>query len=152
MAAILTQYRTNTTAEIHPESRIADNDGDGMPNSFEVLYNLDSQSPKDASLDEDGDGQNNLGEHIAGTNPTDGADVFILSTVTESANQVDITWLTKVGRDYTVHWSVDLENWFEAGDYLGDGTTKAASIDKSVITGMGFSTEKVFVRVEVLQD
>jgi hypothetical protein len=47
---------------------IADNDGDGMHNSWETAVGL-NPGVNDAALDKDGDGVNNLAEYRAGTNP-----------------------------------------------------------------------------------
>jgi hypothetical protein len=46
-----------------------DIDADGMPNEWERLHNLDPLIPTDAILDPDGDGQTNLEEFLAGTDP-----------------------------------------------------------------------------------
>ncbi len=46
-----------------------DDDNDGMPDSFEILYGFDPLNPADASEDADGDGATNLEEYLAGTNP-----------------------------------------------------------------------------------
>ena len=48
-----------------------DTDGDGMPDGWEVEYELDPLDPGDASLDSDGDGATNLEEYEDGTNPVD---------------------------------------------------------------------------------
>jgi uncharacterized repeat protein (TIGR01451 family) len=51
---------------------VKDTDSDGMPDGWEVLYNLDPLT-NDASADQDNDGFNNLKEYLKGTNPTDKA-------------------------------------------------------------------------------
>ncbi|MEJ6648019.1 MAG: sulfatase-like hydrolase/transferase, partial [Akkermansiaceae bacterium] len=54
LLGVVDEYRTSTTAQIFP--RAADNDADGLPNSFELTYALNPDSPKDAEEDLDGDG------------------------------------------------------------------------------------------------
>jgi hypothetical protein len=46
-----------------------DDDNDGMPDWWEVLYGLNPLNAADAGLDPDGDGATNLEEFLAGTNP-----------------------------------------------------------------------------------
>ncbi|WP_338291590.1 reprolysin-like metallopeptidase [Planctobacterium marinum] len=47
-----------------------DDDGDGMPDSFEEDFGLDPLDPSDAAVDTDGDGVNNLTEYNQNTDPT----------------------------------------------------------------------------------
>ena len=49
----------------------ADDDGDGMPDTWESLYGLDPLDPGDADLDSDGDGFSNAEEFAASTDPLD---------------------------------------------------------------------------------
>lgn len=46
-----------------------DDDADGMPDTFEMLYQLDPLDSSDASGDPDGDGVSNLNEYQNGTSP-----------------------------------------------------------------------------------
>ena len=48
-----------------------DDDNDGMPDTFEVQYNLNPLDASDADNDSDTDGHTNLEEYQAGTNPRD---------------------------------------------------------------------------------
>ncbi|MCH2170734.1 hypothetical protein MK489_08105 [Myxococcota bacterium] len=48
-----------------------DDDGDGTPDTWEVLYGLDPLDPRDAAMDSDFDGATNLQEFLAGTLPVD---------------------------------------------------------------------------------
>nr|MCU0781589.1 sulfatase-like hydrolase/transferase [Akkermansiaceae bacterium] len=74
LLAVLDQLRTTGAASL--DSRVPDNDGDGMSNLFETTYGLDRDSLSDAALDHDGDGADNLAESIAGTDPNDPASVL----------------------------------------------------------------------------
>ena len=50
-----------------------DNDGDGMPDAWELTHGFDPGNPADASLDADSDGMSNWQEFFAGTDPRDPA-------------------------------------------------------------------------------
>jgi uncharacterized repeat protein (TIGR01451 family) len=52
-------------------SDLADSDGDGMHNSWEVAKGLDPNNSTDAASDNDGDGFSILQEYLAGTDPND---------------------------------------------------------------------------------
>ena len=52
-------------------SDLADDDSDGMHNSWETAKGFDPSDPSDAVLDADGDGATNAAEYQAGTNPRD---------------------------------------------------------------------------------
>jgi hypothetical protein len=54
---------------------LADNDGDGMHNSWESARGLNPFSALDRDADSDGDGASNLAEYRAGTHPNDAASV-----------------------------------------------------------------------------
>jgi hypothetical protein len=55
-------------------SELADSDGDGMHDGWEVLHGLDRNSAADASTDLDGDGVPNGVEYARGTSPSDASD------------------------------------------------------------------------------
>ena len=64
-----------------------DDDNDGMPDAFEELYGLNPIDPSDASLDNDFDGLNNLGEYTANTDPNNAdSDGDGIEDATELAN------------------------------------------------------------------
>jgi hypothetical protein len=50
---------------------LADADGDGLPDNWELMHGLDATNSIDATLDRDGDGASNREEYLAGTDPED---------------------------------------------------------------------------------
>jgi hypothetical protein len=106
----------------------ADNDEDGMPSGWENQHGFDPFDPADAGLDADGDGQTNLGEYIAGTDPRNANDRFcaaqIRLAVPGPGIEVDVP--AHAGRVYTLERLADLpgQNWSVAatsGVVPGDG-------------------------------
>lgn len=92
---------------------LADVDGDGIPNSWELAFfgGLDCQP----LLDSDGDGQSNLDEYIAGMDPTNSGSIFMI----KSADAVldggfVITWDSVTGRVYSVQWKGSMTNAFQS--------------------------------------
>ena len=150
LLGVLDNYRTSTTAQLF--TRIADNDADGLPNSFEVNYALDPDSPKDAKSDLDGDGRSNLDEYIAGTDPTDVHDKFALVDIQDGPEDIEIGWPSITGRAYKVQWSLDLITWNDASTHQGNGNQLLANLSKAAIDaddGVTGNLIRVFVRVEV---
>ena len=79
----------------------ADTDGDGMPDGWELLHNLNPLNPLDKLWDFDGDGLSNLNEFLNSTNPfnadTDGdgvsdADEIAQRTDPNSASSYTFQW------------------------------------------------------------
>ncbi|MGJ8696915.1 MAG: LamG-like jellyroll fold domain-containing protein [Verrucomicrobiaceae bacterium] len=93
---------------------LSDNDGDGMPNSYEIAYDfLDQDDPSDAALDEDNDMLTNLEEFLLGTTPNDDDtddDNLIDGVETNTGIWVSIT-----------NTGTDPFNPDTDGDGLGDG-------------------------------
>ena len=148
LLAVLDNYRTTTTSTLFP--RRPDNDADGMPNSFELVHELDPDSPKDANQDADGDGQSNLDEFITGTDPTMAASNFRVIELDNTPVEIGITWPTKIGTRYAVYWTSDLMTWHHYSDHEGTGALLGQTLDKSVIDaadGVAGNLSRCLVRV-----
>ncbi len=80
---------------------LPDADNDGLPDSWEVQYF--NSLTKTARGDEDGDGQSNLMEFIAGTIPNDANSLFrIKAPIAGPDGGFGLRWDSVVGRIYTV--------------------------------------------------
>jgi hypothetical protein len=96
------------------QAPILDNDGDGIPNTWEDANGLDKFDAADASLDADKDGQSNLAEYLAGTNPNDPSDFLKVSVVkAPAAGGFVISFVARAGRSYTIQYKDALTdaNW-----------------------------------------
>jgi T5SS/PEP-CTERM-associated repeat protein len=79
-----------------------DTDGDVMPNGWEQAHGLDSLNPDDANADADGDGMSNLPEYLAGTNPTNAASCFKITSMALTNGNVRVRWSAVGGKSYVL--------------------------------------------------
>ncbi len=86
-----------------------DSDGDGLPDDWENFYF--GSLINGATNDVDGDGVNNLAEYQAGTIPTAATNLFKLLSLQREANGGELHFAHAPGRQYSVLWSSDLQNW-----------------------------------------
>jgi hypothetical protein len=86
---------------------IPDVDGNGMADAWEIQYF--GHTGVDPDADADTDGQSNLQEYQAGTNPTNSSSYFHLSSVGKVNNSdVRLDWATSGGHSYIVQISTNL--------------------------------------------
>ena len=91
-----------TAAVIQCDPDSMDDDGDGLPNSWERSYGLDPLNPADANADPDGDGLSNLQEYQAGTDPTNSASVFHIIEIRPQGADMLLTWTAVGGKQYVL--------------------------------------------------
>lgn len=81
----------------------------------------------DASLDNDGDGINNLLEYHAGTDPRSANSVFRTTMQVRPDGNIQLSWPSLAGKTYKVHSSATLaaDSWelLTTIPSAGDGTT-----------------------------
>ena len=81
----------------------SDYDGDGLPDSWELLYALnplDATGANGASGDLDGDGFTNLSEFLAGTDPASNSSLLRITSQADGGRTV--TWSSAAGRTYRI--------------------------------------------------
>ena len=106
--------------------------------SWQVQYFGGTNNPAAVSgADPDGDGQNNMAEFSSGTNPTNSASAFRVTSIMSQGSNTFITWATAGGKTNVVQGGVgDLDNnnpaysnlFFDMSDLIaipgnGDATT-----------------------------
>jgi hypothetical protein len=105
----------------------ADTDADGIPNAFD----LDPLDPADAGSDPDGDGFTNLQEFQAGTDPTNSASAFRITSITQVAGtNILITWMTGIGKTNALekvaggmgNFTNNFDTWFIVTNTVGTTT------------------------------
>ncbi|HTS19860.1 MAG TPA: hypothetical protein VMP11_19950 [Verrucomicrobiae bacterium] len=75
---------------------------DIIPNSWKAQYGLSLVDPTLASTDSDGDGMNNQQEYLAGTDPTNSASSFRITSVLPSGRDIRLTWNVVTNKSYIV--------------------------------------------------
>ena len=96
--------------------------------------------------DPDGDGQTNLSEYAAGTDPNNGADFLRILTTTRTATSYTVTAAGKAGRTYVLQRRTDLA----AGAWTTATTTAPLAADGTVsLTDPAAPAGNAFYRIQV---
>jgi hypothetical protein len=82
---------------------LADTDGDGLPDEWELANNLSPTNAADAALDLDGDGLTNLQEYLSGTDPNDAGSRLRIEAIDWNAGYpVSLRFTAVSNKTYTV--------------------------------------------------
>ncbi len=86
---------------------VADRDGDGLPDAWELLHGLNPDNPLDAAMDPDQDGMTNLEEYLWGTDPQDAASMVKLAIINPGAGDGSLILRLQgiTGRTYLIESS-----------------------------------------------
>jgi hypothetical protein len=125
---------------------LPDTMGDGVPDAWKMYYFGSTNDPQAAaSADPDGDGQNNLSEYYAGTDPTNAASLIQFQGIqTGDAGQIVLNWQSVSNKYYAVETSTDLVNWTPVVQNI-PAAPPANQYTNSVPTGQDTSFYRVSV-------
>jgi uncharacterized repeat protein (TIGR01451 family) len=111
-----------------------DDDNDGIPDAFEILYGLDPLDPGDAGVDSDLDGFSNAEEYLADTHPGD-SNSFHRVVAISNALPLTVYFPSSTARVYGLQSTTNLRfdawqplgsNWPGSGGVLGIPDTNGA--------------------------
>ncbi len=87
---------------------LGDTDGDGIPDAWELAYNLQPTVFADAAADADGDGMSNLQEYLFGTDPKDAQNMMRLLPIPQVSPGAHLRFTALANRSYIIEKSATL--------------------------------------------
>jgi hypothetical protein len=114
-------------------SELLDNDGDGLPDGWELAHSV-----SDPLADDDGDGMTNYQEFRAGTDPRDEDDTLRLhsaaATLTSGSMTVTLGFTARSNKTYTVLYrnSADSGLWNTLQNYSAQPTNQFVNVTKLI--------------------
>ena len=124
-----------------------DSDGDGIDDAWERLNFGDLSH--DGSTDSDNDGETDLAEFKAGTNPADANSVFKGTAVTTLADgSATLKWASVAGKVYKVEFKDDLNE--ASWSTLNSAVTAAAESTEITDQNAGGSSHRYY-RIQVAE-
>lgn len=103
---------------------LVDRNVNGVCDIWEHRYQASGlvDTPESRASDTDGDGQSNLDESLAGTDPRDPTSVHKINTLIRYNNDILLSTPSQAGKTYQVYSSADLKQWTPVGtSTLSDG-------------------------------
>jgi hypothetical protein len=103
---------------------LADADGDGVPDVADL-----NPGPNDATLDADHDGQSNLEEYLAGTDPSDPQSYLKIERI-EATGSATLWFNAASNKTYTVEYTDALGSagWSKLADVVARSTNRTESV------------------------
>ncbi|MGD0059239.1 MAG: fibronectin type III domain-containing protein [Verrucomicrobiia bacterium] len=128
--------------------------GDGIPDAWRAEYfpgvdptGRTTNNLSCATCDPDGDGQNNMQEYLAGTNPTNAASLLRIVSLAQVAGNVQVSFTSVSGKYYTLERCQSLGG---AWTTLVDNIPGTGSIRQATDVG-GASQSVAFYRIQLNQ-
>jgi hypothetical protein len=115
-----------------------DGDFDGMPDSYENAHGLNPNNGADASTDADGDGQSNLAEYLAGTDPQNANSVLRITGISRNGSNVTVSFNAVANKSYRLEYKNAINDavWQPVSDLTPNMTGTAQITDATAAGNM----------------
>ena len=115
-----------------------DSDFDGMPDSYENAHGLNPNNGADANTDADGDGQSNLAEYLAGTDPQDANSVLRITGISRNGSNVTVSFNAVANKSYRLEYKNAMNDalWQPVSDLTPNVTGTAQILDATAAGNM----------------
>ena len=164
---------TDTNMDGEPDCVDTDDDGDAMPDIWEIQYGLNPMLAADAGQDADSDGFSNFQEYASGTIPNDAGSqpirpfatvnglevlaeepVSLPATATPGSNAIEsFTWTQTQGPIVSLSQTDDLPNGTSTVSFtapaVGTGSTETLAFEVTVTDDVGIASVPTGVTVTV---
>jgi hypothetical protein len=117
----------------------SDQDGDGLPDSWETAYGLDPMDESDAAGDLDGDGFNNWEEYHSGTDPEDPANYLQVGQIARQGRELLLRFDAKAGKSYAIWYRDSLTDgqWEPLAEIEAEPEDHQVELSDSVLNQQG---------------
>lgn len=122
--------------EVHGEYTFPDTNNNGISDAWELEFfgTVDADSPP--SRDADGDLSSDYHEFIAGTDPTDPTDRFVLAMpVILDSNELEILWRSTPSRRYRLEATTSFLEWTPVSDWVNGNASTGETTTSTPIDG-----------------
>jgi hypothetical protein len=111
---------------------IADGDGDGLGDAWEIAY-FGSTNANNSALDTDGDGMTNSDEFRSGTNPTNALSVLKVLFTETNANA--LSFVAETNLSYSVQWRTNLTTapWINLTNVQPSAQVRTITVDSGSV-------------------